>query len=370
MQKITKYLVLLMALAVTSACTLPRGAALEAEILQGANDPEADFAIYPVSKAFLASVDHWPKTGGILPHRWVHKVAASNSIVIASGDTLSLRIWDANENSLLTSPGQRVVEMDNLQVSSGGTIFVPYINSVRVAGLSPDGARRRIQSKLDSIVPSAQVQLSLVEQGRLASVDLVGGVGSPGSYPLVDRSYSVLSLLSAGGGVNEKFSNPQLKLYRQGSVFQIGVDELYNSPSHDTVLRAGDKVVIEEDRRYFLALGATGREASVPFTRSKLTALDALAEIGGLNDARANLEGILILREYPASALSAGVRGPRQQRVVFAIDLTTADGLFSAKNFLVHHQDVVFGTESPVNSIQTIASLVGTAFGLVGRVSN
>jgi len=368
MQKIYKFLVLTTILALTSACTLPRGAALEAEILQGADDPEADFAIYPVSKAFLPSVEHWPKTGGILPHRWVHKKSSSNAILIAPGDTLSLRIWDANENSLLTTTGQRVVGMDDLQVSPSGTIFVPYISSVRVAGLSPEGARRSIQSKLEAIVPSAQLQLSLVSQGRSASVDLVGGVGSPGSYPLLDRSYSVLSLLSAGGGVSDKFTNPQLKLYRGGTPYQIGVDELYDSPSHDTVLQAGDKLVVEDDRRYFLSLGATGREASVPFTKSRLSALDALAEIGGLNDSRANLEGILILREYPASALSAGVRGPREQRVVFAIDLTTADGLFSAKNFLVHHQDVVLGTESPVNSIQTITSLVGSVFGLATRV--
>ncbi|WP_420861686.1 polysaccharide biosynthesis/export family protein [Algirhabdus cladophorae] len=366
-RKIGLFLAVLLSVA---GCTLPRGAALETEILAGADDPSADFAIYPVSKAFLPSVSQWPSTGGILPHNWIHNSGASRGTVIAAGDTLNLAIWDANDNSLLTGQGQRVVTMDNMRVSGNGTIFVPYIDAVRVAGLTPDGARRRVQSALEGTVPSAQVQLSLVEQGRQSSVDLVGGVGSPGSYPLLDRGYTVLSLLSVGGGVKDGINNPQLKLYRGGSTYQIGVDRLYASPSHDAVLRAGDKVVIDADRRYFLSLGATGSEAIIPFNRSRMTALDALAEIGGVDDARANLQGILVLREYPSSALRAGVRGPRQQRVVFTLDLTTADGLFSAKNFLIHHEDVVLGTESPVTAANTVASLVGKLFGLASTVAN
>lgn len=370
MQRYRKYGLFLAAMLAVAGCTLPRGAALETEILAGADDPAADFAIYPVSKAFLPSVAAWPATGGILPHNWIHKSGGANTTVISAGDTLNLSIWDANDNSLLTAPGQRVVVMDGMRVGNDGTIFLPYIDSVRVAGMTPEGARRKVQAALDGTVPSAQVQLSLAEQGRKSSVDLVGGVAAPGSYPLLDRGYTVLSLLSVGGGVKDTFTNPQLKLLRGGSTYQIGVDKLYASPSHDTVLRAGDKVVIEDDNRYFLSLGATGSEAIIPFSRSRMTALDALATIGGLDDARANLEGILVLREYPASALRSGVRGPRQERVVFTLDLTTADGLFSAKNFLIHHEDVVLGTESPVTAANTVASLVGKLFGLASTVGN
>lgn len=370
MQSYRKIGLFLAALTMFGGCTLPRGAALQSEILAGSDDPTADFAIYPVTKAFLPSVAAWPSTGGILPHHWVHKTSSSSNTVIAAGDMLNISIWDANDNSLLTAPGQRVVTMDGMRVGNDGSIFLPYIDRVRVAGLTPEAARQRVQSALDGTVPSAQVQLNLAEQGRKSSVDLVGGVAAPGSYPLLDRGYTVMSLLSAGGGVKETFTNPQLKLYRGGATYQIGIDSLYGSPSHDTVLRAGDKVVIEDDRRYFLSLGATGSEAIIPFSRSRMTALDALATIGGLDDNRANLEGILVLREYPVSALRAGVRGPRQERVVFTIDLTSADGLFSAKNFLIHHEDVVLGTESPVTAANTVASLVGKVFGLASTVSN
>ena len=65
--------------------------------------------------------------------------------------------------------------------------------------MSPQAARARLQRELEVIVPSAQVQLSMAA-GRGNSVDLVGGVASPGSYPMPDRAYTVLGLISEGGG--------------------------------------------------------------------------------------------------------------------------------------------------------------------------
>jgi len=79
---------------------------------------------------------------------------------------------------------------------------------------------------------------------------------------------------------------------------------------------------------------------------------------------------VLILREYQASALSAGQRGPRQQRVVFTIDLTTSDGLFSARNFFLNSGDLVLATESPISSARVIFGIVGSAFGLINATTN
>jgi polysaccharide export outer membrane protein len=75
------------------------------------------------------------------------------------------------------------------------------------------------------------------------------------------------------------------------------------------------------------------------------------------------------LREYPASALDAGQRGPRQQRVVFTIDLTTSDGLFSARNFYINSGDLVLATESALSSVNVVFGIVGSAFGLVRNLN-
>jgi polysaccharide export outer membrane protein len=226
-----------------------------------------------------------------------------------------------------------------------------------------------LQRRLESILPSAQVQLQMSE-GRQNSVDLVGGVNAPGTIPMPDNNFSVLSALSAGGGVSNTMKNPQVKLVRGHKVYATSVARLYDNPTLDTRLRGGDKLIVEEDRRYFLSLGAAGQEAQHPFNRDDISALDALAIIGGVNDTRGDPQGILILREYPTSAVSAGVRGPRKTRVVFTLDLTTSDGLFSARNFHIQSGDLVLATESPLTNTRTVLGLVGSVFGLVSAANN
>jgi polysaccharide export outer membrane protein len=206
-------------------------------------------------------------------------------------------------------------------------------------------------------------------EGRQNSIDLVGGVNSPGNIMMPDNDFSVLSAISSGGGVSAAMKNPQVKLVRGHDIYSTSVARLYDNPRLDTRLRGGDKVIVEEDRRYFLSLGAAGREAQHPFNRDHVSALDALAIIGGVNDARADPQGILILREYPSKAVRTDAAGPDQSRVVFTLDLTTSDGLFSARNFHIHSGDLVLATESPLNNTRTVLSVVGSIFGVVGAAN-
>ncbi|MEJ8562444.1 hypothetical protein QTO30_15235 [Yoonia sp. GPGPB17] len=63
------------------------------------------------------------------------------------------------------------------------------------------------------------------------------------------------------------------------------------------------------------------------------------------------------MREYATGAVADGIAGPPQERVVFNIDLTTADGLFSARNFMLEGDDLIYGTESALGPALTLFSL-------------
>jgi polysaccharide export outer membrane protein len=267
----------------------------------------------------------------------------------------------------LATPEQRQIAFPPLTVSPDGTIFLPYADKVYVAKMSPDEAREAVQKGLSSVVPSAQVQLS-VESGRRNEVELISGVPSPGPYPLPDGNYGILSLIAKGGGVPATMVNPQVRLSRDGKVYGVSMERLLADPNLDTTLRGGDKVYLEEEQRYFLSLGAAGREAQIVFPQSKVTALDSMSLIGGLNDNTADPKAILILREYSSRAVRADGTGPDKERMIFVFDMTTADGLFSAGDFSIQHQDLVLVTESPVITARTAISLIGAAFGLYENV--
>lgn len=357
-------------MAVASAgCTLPRGAAVSAEVLREKDRKTPTFSVVPVSRANVHQIAQWPPTGWKGSYSWIGAKSGPNSAAIRSGDTIKLVIWDSQENSLLTANEEKIVTLPEITVAADGVIFVPYVGEVVVNGQTPESARSQIQKALEPIAPSAQVQLSVVA-GTRNSVDLVSGVGTPGSYPLPDRNYTILSLLAEGGGISPSLNNPLVRLMRDGKSYEIRADRLFAEGDKNTTLRGGDKIIVREDERYFTALGATGKESLIYFEQDRITALEAMSLVGGITDARANPKGVLILREYPSEAVRTdGIKGPTMEQVVFTIDLTSADGLFAARNFVVNPRDTVLATESVAATAGTVFGLIGNVFGLASAVN-
>jgi polysaccharide export outer membrane protein len=349
-------------------CALPRGAPLEREVLARGDDALAGFALYPVTRAFLPTLQSWPDPHERTLH-WIGASAGSTQRVIAPNDVVDLMIWDNDENSLLLTPAQRQISMSGLRVSSSGAIFMPYVGQVQVSGVTPEAARDRLQRAIEPIAPSAQVQLSFTE-GRQNSVEAVSGVQRPGPYALPDRTLTVLGLIALSGGVANGISNPQVRLQRAGRLYGTSIDRLYAEPRLDTLLRPGDQLIVEEDDRYFLSLGAAGDQELIYFPKDVVTALDAVSLTGGLDNRRADPGGVLILRDYPREALAAGLRGPREQRVIFAIDLTSADGLFSAGAFRLSPGDLVLMTESPITNVAAAGGVAALILGITNQATN
>lgn len=352
---------------VVTACSTPRGAGLQSEIINEANAAEPTFAVEEVTRASIAKIADWPVTGWAGHYHWPRASRGPVSSTIQAGDRVTLTIWDSQVNSLITPEAQKSVKIENVAVGPSGTIFVPYVDEVKIRGMNEQEARSHIQRELEPIAPSAQVQLELLP-GQGNSVDLVAGVASPGSYPLPNKNYSILSLIAQGGGLSTSLQHPIVRLIRGSRTYETPASALMANGDRNVVLRGGDKVVIAEDPRYFTALGATGEETIVNFDQERITALEALSMLGGINDTRADPQGVLVLREYPMESFQEGATGPSHEQVIFTLDLTSADGLFAARKFEINPGDTVMATESPIRAAQTILGLFGAALGTLNRV--
>jgi polysaccharide biosynthesis/export protein len=359
---------LLLALSL-AACAMPRGAPVQSEVLNQTAEKAGDFSVIPVSRANVATVSKWARPAPVATAGWPRAGAGGVSTAIAPGDRISLTIWENDDNPLLTPRAQRAAQITDVVVSPTGTIFLPYLGDFLINHMTADQARTALQEKLSDVLSAPQVQLS-VAPGRQNTVDLVGGVARAGSYPLPDRNFSVLSLLSQGGGIPAGLRNPQLRLVRGNKIYGIAARHLMENPQLDARLRGGDKVIVEEDRRYFLALGASAQQNQIFFPEDNVSALDAAALIGGVAPARANPAAVLILRNYRSSALRKDGSGPDNTRMVFTVDLTSADGLFSAQQFRVEPNDLVMVTEAPLNKVRTIMGLIGQSIGILDAASN
>lgn len=360
--------------AITSlaACDLiPRGAGLQSEVLAAKKDENGNevtqFSVEPVTSSNLATIVSWPKTSAS-HYRWINRVDQPNNRIIRPGDSVAVTVWTTEiEGGLLTSPGQRSVPLANNRVSPNGTIFLPYLGDFKISGNSPERARERIEEKYTETMPSAQIQLALTE-GTQQSVSLISGVSAPGSYPLPNNDYTILQIIAEGGGM-ASFTNPQVRLQRGSKIYGMSANRLLNEPRLNTTLQGGDRIYIEEDERSFLSLGAAGTEAVHAFTSDEISALEALSIIGGLSDSRADAKGIMILRRYPTSKVTADRTGPDHPRTIFTLDLTTADGLFSADQFEIQSGDLIYVSESPLSAVQSIFSIFTSAISLNNAVN-
>lgn len=355
MRKILFAISLLVSIA---GCSLPRGAPLIDEIVKEGGAENPTFEVVEVTRASLPRVAAWPATGWSGHYTWLQAGGGARSSVLRAGDVLNLRIWDSDPNSLLLSPAAKVVPMTDLVVSTSGTVFVPYVGEVVVNGLTPDGARDTIQRELERVAPSAQVQLNSLP-GINNSADLVRGVTKPGPVALPARDFTILSLLAQGGGIAPSLRNPLVRLIRDSKTYEIRADDLLSDAGRNIVVRGGDKVIVVEDDRHFVAIGASKAEKPVYFTQEHITLVEALSMVGGLNELRANLQGVLVLRDYPAGAVDvAGIKGPKLPQVVFTVDMSSADGLFAARSFEVNPGDTVMVTESPLVGTSQVVDLV------------
>ncbi|MFN7052794.1 MAG: polysaccharide biosynthesis/export family protein, partial [Gemmobacter sp.] len=211
MKRIFRALVILSCCAGLSACTLPRGAAINAEVLKEQNAENPDFQVVAVTQSTIARVNSWPRAVATTGRGWIRGERGPDSQIIRSNDRVTVTIWDNEPNSLLTPAGAKSIIIPDIVVSSGGTIFLPYVENVLIRGLTPDQARQTLQTSLTAIAPSAQVQLN-VQPGQGNAVDVVSGVTKPGTYPLPDRNSTILSVMAQAGGISPGLRNPLVRL--------------------------------------------------------------------------------------------------------------------------------------------------------------
>ena len=126
-----------------------------------------------------------------------------------------------------------------------------------------------------------------------------------------------------------------------------------------------DQITVEQDTRTFVALGATGAQSLVPFESQTLSAIEAIAQVGGLATSLADPTGVFVFRNEPAEIANAVLgRNDLQgdQRMIYVLDLTQPTGMFEARDFLVRDGDTVYVTEAPfVQWTKTLSAITGTS---------
>lgn len=351
-----------------AGCTLPRSGPTSGEIMDASMAAEYGMHVVTVTPG-VASVARSSEALGF-GSEFVGAGTISPD-AISAGDRLSVSVWENVDAGLLAGIGQKVTVLEELQVDQSGGIFVPYAGRIQAAGLSPGEVRASITQSLEVQTPDPQVEVRRVA-GDGATVSVMGGVNSPGVYPIEAPTRRLSAMLARAGGVALVPDVAQVKVERGGRTGMIWLQDLYDNPRYDVALRPGDRVIVEEDRRSFTALGATGTQARVNFNKRDMSALEAIAAAGGLDGRSADPTGVFVFRAETSDVTNrllgrADLAGP--QRVAYVLNLTEPAGLFSAREFIIRDEDTVYVTEAPFAAWSRVLGVGATTVSLAGSVA-
>ncbi len=131
---------------------------------------------------------------------------AEGDYLIGPGDELQVGIF------ALEKPGE--TSYLNRTVSSAGGITLPWVQGVKVQGLTVPGTEHAIKAAYDGrFIKDPQVTVNVTEYAS-STVVVTGAVNRPGIYPLKHNEANLLECLSLAGGPSHEAGH-ELTLVRQ-----------------------------------------------------------------------------------------------------------------------------------------------------------
>jgi polysaccharide biosynthesis/export protein len=149
-----------------------------------------------------------------------------------------------------------------LLINSDGSISLPDIGKIFIAGLSLNDASQLIKSEVNAALIGNEAFINLTEI-RDVNILVTGNAENPGIYTLTGNS-NILHALSAAGGISEFGSLREINLVRDNiiietlDVYDLLIEGQYNLKKR---LRSGDVIFVEARKNIITIDGAINRPA-------------------------------------------------------------------------------------------------------------
>ena len=291
-------------------------------------------------------------------------VSFGGRIAVAPGDVLRIRIFEPYEGSIfptLKGPGS---DLGPQRVTDDGTINVPFVGTIRVAGLDLTQIERRIISQIGNKAQDPQVIVDFAAD-RTHTVMVAGDVKNPGPISILEGVRSIVDAINRAGGAggSNTPANQLEVVVRRNSQIILLAQYAELLAGADIPIQKGDEIVVRPNVRNFTALGAVLKAGNYEIMRpAGFTLLEALGQVGGLSDERANKTGVFVFRFVDPEVY------PRAKSAVFRLDLSQPASIFIAQQFGIQPRDVVYVTNAPLYEYNKILTAVYRTFSIVGVV--
>lgn len=162
-------------------------------------------------------------------------------------DTTALGVGDVFELRIV---GEDKVPV-NFKIASDGTVMLPLVKRLMVAGLEPQKVEDIVVERLkaEGQLTDPVVTVKVLEYNS-KRIEIIGEVQKSGSFPL-EPKMSLMRLIAQAGGFNSMAKKDKVSIRRQlkdGTVTaaEVNVEDIMANLIPDVPLQSGDSVTVPQ----------------------------------------------------------------------------------------------------------------------------
>jgi protein involved in polysaccharide export with SLBB domain len=207
----------------------------------------------------------------------------------------------AGDHLHVTVAGESALTQD-VVVAEDGTIGLPLVGQVRVAGTTPEGASAAVAVALKPYIRDPKVTVDVATEGHI-TVTILGDVVNAGAYTL--RPGATLSAaITAAGGMAPTIAGeyPVARIANpDGTVYHLSLDKLLREgdPTRDVTLQDRSAIYVPGPTQFdIVVLGAVDHPGTIPINEGDRLSI-AIAKAGNSVNSKADLTRVAITRTEP-----------------------------------------------------------------------
>lgn len=277
--------------------------------------------------------------------------------VMGTGDVVSIVVWDHPEIALpaagatgsLTDPSLTSAVGNGYNVGADGAVQLPYIGSVKLAGLTEDQARDLLVQRFSKYIKSPEVTVR-IQAYRSGRVFIDGEVRLPGLQALNDIPMTLPEAISRAGGLLPTANRSAIAITRQDHTTLVDLQQLtaQGINPNKILLQGGDmvRVTSREDSKVFV-VGEVFRPITLQMRNGQMSLNEALGEAGGVNPSSSDPKQIFVLRSVNAD-----------NQKIFHLNASSPVSYALAQGFELQPFDVVYVDPVPLVRWNRVISLI------------
>ncbi|SDC21996.1 polysaccharide export outer membrane protein [Sphingomonas sp. YR710] len=249
----------------------------------------------------------------------------------------------------------RTQRLGTIVVAPDGTIRLPYVGRLSVAGSTPYDVQRMIEQALHGKSQSPQALVTVVNSpGNSAYV--FGDVSRSGRIPLSAARERLLDAVATSGGAKAVSADTLIRVTRGGQMAEMRLGDIRSGSPDDLTLLPGDRIELVRQPRSFSVFGATSKVSQVPFDAPTVSLAEAVARVGGPNDAQADASAVFLFR-YNAAEIAAG-----HPPVIYRLNMMRPESYFIAQSFRMQDKDVIYIANAASNPVSKFVGIINQLF--------